>query len=71
MGRTSSVIQLLREASEGPVCPSIASVDVSVIVCPLCRCDDVEVLTDLSLVLCKCRKCRTAFTIAAPSEKSN
>jgi hypothetical protein len=48
-------------------------VDVTFIVCPLCKCDDLEVLTDLpSMVLCKCRKYRTAFTInpAAPPNAS-
>ena len=37
------------------------------IVCPLCRSDDVEDVANIpAIVLCKCRTCATAFTIAAP-----
>jgi len=44
------------------------------VVCPLCRSDDVEVLPHIpAIVLCKCQKCRTAFTItpAPPNASGN
>ena len=37
-----------------------------VIVCPLCRSEDVEIVTDIpAILLCKCRTCATAFTITS------
>jgi hypothetical protein len=34
------------------------------IVCPLCRSDDVEIVANIpAILLCKCRKYATAFTI--------
>jgi hypothetical protein len=38
------------------------------IVCPLCRSDDIEILANIpAMVLCRCRNCRTAFTIVPPA----
>ena len=35
-----------------------------VIVCPLCRSDDVDIVANIPwIILCKCRQCLTAFTI--------
>jgi hypothetical protein len=38
------------------------------VVCPLCRATDVEIVADIpAIVLCMCRCCSTAFTIATPA----
>jgi len=45
----------------------------AVITCPLCRSEDVEILTNIpAILLCKCRTCATAFTITplAPGSAS-
>lgn len=47
--------------------------DAPAIACPLCRTDDVEIVADIpAMLLCRCRKCGTAFTITpAPIENPN
>jgi hypothetical protein len=35
-----------------------------VVACPLCKTEDVEVIANIPVILlCKCRKCLTAFTV--------
>jgi uncharacterized Zn finger protein len=39
----------------------------ALIVCPLCRSEDVEIVADITMLrLFKCRKCGTAFSITPP-----
>jgi hypothetical protein len=40
---------------------------VRVVVCPLCRSEQVDIVTDSpAIVLCKCRACATSFIITPP-----